>query len=744
MTHLPPLISDLALILFTAAVVTVLFQKLKQPLVLGYLLAGVLVGNSFSFFPNVSDPHSIQIWAEIGVIFLLFGLGLEFSYSKLAQYGRSAGITAPIEVFFMLGLGFLTGKALGWRNSDSLFLGGIIAISSTSIIVRAFEEMKLKSKGFAQFVLGVLVFEDLLAILILVAFSAIGASRGALTGGNWDWLAVIPTLGFFLILTFTLGMYIIPELMKRWKKELSDETVLIFSLGLCLAMVVFATKSGFSPALGAFLMGSIIGGTGEAHRIEKLLFPIKDLFAAVFFVSVGMLIDPRILVDYAGSIAVIVVVIILGKTFAATIGSLLSGQSARDSIRTGLSLAQIGEFSFIIATLGMTMKITSNFLYPITVAVAVLTTFTTPYLIRWSSPIATWIEAKLGEGFRDRIDSYRQAVNTTSSSNLRTLILHAIGLAPLVNSVIVIATTLAVKLWLVPRFGEALSPQVRSYVFSILTLILVSPFLFGILQSKVRTDSEDETQNMRAIFFGVLLARAFVTLALVFFVFGTFSSDSVASLVLIILVFTSLYFGRRWLEPAYRRFETRFMTHLQDDLNRPRNSAPQHPKPKFHLTPWDAKLIKVTVTADSGLATKTLFDANLRDHYGVMVALIGRGSRQIMTPGRDEQLLPGDVLYLIGNEEQIENARADLEFQSPEPFEDQNIGLSPLKLDPNSKFLNKSIRDSGLRESTQGLIVGLERDGDRILNPDSGLQLAEGDLLWIVGRYDLIKSLGTI
>lgn len=732
MTHLPALISDLALIMITAAVVTVLFQKLKQPLVLGYLLAGVMVGNSFSILPNVQDPQSIKVWAEIGVIFLLFGLGLEFSYSKLAHYGKSAGLTASVEVVFMLGVGYLTGRALGWSSWDGIFLGGILSISSTSIIVRAFEEMKLKSKGFAQFVFGVLVFEDLLAILILVALSALGASRGSM---NLDWLSVIPFLFFFLILTFTLGVYLLPQIFRRLRNELNDETVLIFCIGLCLMLVVLATKSGFSPALGAFMMGSIIGGTNQAHRVEKLLHPIRDLFAAVFFVSVGMLIDPQYLIEYWGSILIIIAVTIVGKTLSTTVGAVLSGRSPRDSIRSGLSLAQIGEFSFIIATLGISLNLTSPFLYPITVAVAVITTFTTPYLIRWSSPFATWIESKMGEALRDRALSYRQAVSTASGSNIKSLVWQAIGFAPLVNTVLVIAIILAMKHWALPSFGVYFHEAVRPYALALATLFLVAPFLWGILHSRLRSGDDNEWKELRGLFFGILIVRAFLTLILVFFVFGTFLSDSAVSLVLISMVFLGLFFGRRFLEPAYRRFENRFMENLLEDASTP------HDAPKLRLTPWDAQLKKVIVSSDSPLAAKTLMEANLRDHYGVMVALIGRGSRQIMTPGRDVTILPNDTLYLIGNEEQIEKARADLEFQSPEVDSEDDIGLSPLRLNAASPFLRKSIRDSGLREATHGLIVGVERSGSRILNPDSMMELQEGDLLWIVGRRDLIQDL---
>jgi CPA2 family monovalent cation:H+ antiporter-2 len=738
MIHLPELISDLALIMITAALVTVVFQKLKQPIVLGYLLAGFLVSSSVSFFPTINDPTSIQVWAEIGVIFLLFGLGLEFSYSKMAEYGKSAAITASVEVIFMLGLGYLTGRALGWSQWDSVFLGAILSISSTSIIVRAFEEMNLKAKGFAQFVFGVLVFEDLLAILILVALAAIGASRGQV---GLTWLGVIPFLIFFLTLTFTLGVYLVPQVFKRLKKELNDETVLILCVGLCLVLVVLATKSGFSPALGAFLMGSIIGGTKEAKRVEHLLHPIRNLFAAVFFVSVGMLIEPKYLVEHWSAILIVIAVTIIGKTLSTTIGAVMSGRTPRDSIRSGLSLAQIGEFSFIIATLGISLKLTSAFLYPITVAVAVITTFTTPYLIRWSSPIANWVENKMSAKMRERISDYRQAVTTASGSDVKTLIFQAIGFAPLVNMVLVIALIWAMRNWVMPLSGDLIPIDIRKYIFAFATLLLVAPFLWGIMHSRARV-SEDSSTDLRAVFFGVLIARALLSLMLVFFIFGSFLNDSIVSLVLITTVFLGLFFGRRFLETPYRRFEKRFLDNLLEDNGKTGVQAQTKlAEPSLHLTPWDAQLRKVQVSSDSKHATKSLLEANLREAYGVMVALIDRGSRQIMTPGRNEVILPADVLYLIGTEEQIEKARFDLEFLADDSREEENIGLAPLRLLAPSPFLHKSIRDSGLREATHGLIVGIERKGSRILNPDSMIALEEGDLLWIVGRRDLIQDL---
>ncbi|MFP5459830.1 MAG: cation:proton antiporter, partial [Bacteriovoracia bacterium] len=357
MTHLPGLIQDLGFILMTAAAVTLLCKFLKQPVVLGYLIAGFLVGPHVPWVPTITDMESIKVWAEIGVIFLLFSLGLEFSFKKLVKVGGASSITALFEIVFMLVAGFFTGQIIGWSRMDSLFLGGILSISSTTIIVRAFEELGLKKKGFTNLVFGVLIVEDLAAILLLVLLSTVAATQ---TLSGTALLNSSVQLVFFLVTWFLLGIYLLPGLLNRIKPWLSNETMLIVSLGLCLMMVLVATRVGFSPALGAFVMGSLLAETREGHRIEEILVPVRDLFAAIVFVSVGMLIDPRILVEHGGVILVLTVVTIIGKFLSSATGALVSGQSLKTSVQAGMSLAQIGEFSFIIATLGMTLGVTNT------------------------------------------------------------------------------------------------------------------------------------------------------------------------------------------------------------------------------------------------------------------------------------------------------------------------------------------------------------------------------------------------
>jgi CPA2 family monovalent cation:H+ antiporter-2 len=379
MTHLPTLIQDLALILMAAAVVTLLFKKLKQPVVLGYLIAGFFVGPNFKFFPSVSDTHTISIWAEIGVIFMLFGLGLEFSFNKLTKVGKSASITALFEIFAMLGAGYLTGQLLNWSKMDSLFLGGILSISSTTIIVRVFDELGFKGKSFVSLVFGVLIVEDLIAILLLVLLSSVALTQ-TFSGPELVYSSL--RLGFFLVLWFLLGIYLLPTFLKKSRSLLTDETTLIFSLGLCLMMVIVAAKVGFSPALGAFVMGSILAETPKGHRIAHLLEPVKNLFSAVFFVSVGMLINTTILLDYFNIILLVTVVTIVGKLISTTLGALVSGKSIKTSVQTGMSLAQIGEFSFILTALALKMEIFSPILYDMVIASALISIAINPFLCK--------------------------------------------------------------------------------------------------------------------------------------------------------------------------------------------------------------------------------------------------------------------------------------------------------------------------------------------------------------------------
>ena len=390
MSELAPLIEDLALILFSAGVMTLLFKKLKQPLVLGYIVAGFLASPHLSYTPSVVDSENVHLWADIGVIFLLFALGLEFSFKKIVKVGGSAIIAACTIIFCMIFLGVSVGTLFAWSRMDCLFLGGMLAMSSTTIIYKAFADLDLFNKQFTQLVMSILILEDILAIVLMVLLSTMAVSNNV---EGLDLLLSIGKLGFFLILWFVVGIWLIPLLLRKTRKLMSDETLLIVSLAMCFFMVVIAAQTGFSAAFGAFIMGSILAETVEAEHIDHLVKPVKDLFGAIFFVSVGMMVDPSMILEYAVPILAITLTILLGQSIFGSLGVLLSGQTLKTSMQCGFSLTQIGEFAFIIASLGVSLGVTSNFLYPIVVAVSVITTFLTPYMIRLAEPASDFVEA---------------------------------------------------------------------------------------------------------------------------------------------------------------------------------------------------------------------------------------------------------------------------------------------------------------------------------------------------------------
>ncbi|MBX9766700.1 MAG: cation:proton antiporter [Bdellovibrionales bacterium] len=743
MQHLPLLIQDLGLILMAAAVVTLIFKKLRQPVVLGYLMAGFIVGPHFTFFPSVKDTANVKIWAEIGVIFMLFSLGLEFSFSKLSKVGKSASLTASVEILAMLGLGYLAGQLLGWTKMDSLFLGGILSISSTTIIVRALDELGLKGKSFVSLVFGVLIVEDLLAILLLVLLSSVAVTQ-SLSGA--DLAASSLKLVFFIVLWFLLGIYLLPILLKNFKSLLSDETMLIVSVGLCLMMVIIAASVGFSPALGAFVMGSLLAETPKARRVETLILPLKNLFSAIFFVSVGMLIDVNVISQSLWLILLLTTVTIVGKFLGTAIGALISGRSVKNSIQAGLSLAQIGEFSFIIATLGTTLKVTSDFLYPIAVAVSALTTFTTPYLIKYATPFYYWVEKHLPPRLKESLARYEKTISSGSGSSVLSLIWREYGIKIALNTVVVVAITLAMTRLALPFIGDRLGQEtIARMIACAITFVLGAPFLWAIFlgaPSHAMEYPQGTADDLRRLQVGVSIFRTLIGLALAGFVVSRFTSIvAVSGVILIGLAAMGVFFFSRFSEPLYLKIERRFLSHLT--ANERAEVARKASAPD--LAPWNATLSELRMTSSSPLIAKTLQESGLKEKFGVTIAMIERGGTRILAPSGDSLLLPGDQLFLIGTDEQLAAAGEVIEKSAASelPPISAAFGLNPLLLAATDPFVGKTIRDCGLREAVQGLIVGIEREGQRHLSPDSSTMLRAGDLVWIVGDRTLIRGLRT-
>lgn len=730
--HLPNLISDLGLILVTAAIAVLLFRKLKQPLVLGYLVAGFLASSQFDFFPTVKDMDSVKVWAEIGVIFLLFSLGLEFSFKKLMKVGGTASITAITQIVGMVIIGYFIGQLMDWGKMNSLFLGVILSISSTTIILKTFDELGVKTQKFAGNVIGALIVQDILAILMMVMLSTVAVSQ-QFSGG--ELMQSVLKLIFFLTIWFVAGIFFIPTLLKKAKHLLTDEMLLIVSLALCLLMVLFAANVGFSPALGAFIMGSIIAETTQAEHIEHLVKPVKDLFGAVFFVSVGMLINPEMLVKYAVPVGILTFSVILGQSFLSTIGALFSGQPLKQSIQTGMSLSQIGEFSFIIATLGMTLNVTSDFLYPIIVAVSAITTFTTPFMVKFSTPFSIYLEKKLPRRWVKRIERYSANTEAIKSVSTWQIVLRAYLTQVVIHSIIIVAIISLSSKYILPlvqdsRFGNAIA--------ALITIVLLSPFLWALSLRRVATKQVQELMQVRKyqgpiivlVFFRIVLSLFYIG-----FILNTFFSPIIAFIALVIAVVSYVLFPKK-LHAFYNKIEGHFLKNYHG-----REIAKTNKRQNV-LSPWDGHMANFNIALASNIIGKTLEELRIREHFGINIATIKRGTIIINIPSRSERLFPGDEISVIGTDEQVvafKNYLDQHEIDLPEEVLEDEIILQQLEL-KNRICIGKTIRESQIREKTHGIIVGIERNGKRILNPESHLILEADDTLWIAGDKKKIAS----
>ncbi|MEK2645724.1 cation:proton antiporter domain-containing protein [Bdellovibrio sp. BCCA] len=738
MHNLPSMISDLALILGTAGLVTLLFKKLNQPIVLGYLVAGFLVGPKTSIFPTVVSGESINLWAEIGVIFLLFALGLEFSFKRLFRVGGTASFTAILEISLMIVFGYVTGRLLGWSTMDSLFLGGILSISSTSIIIRTIEELGFKNLKFVSMVFGVLVIEDLVAVLLMVLLTTVALTRDF---AGSEMLSAIVKLSFFLAIWFVAGIFMLPSFLKRAQKLLTEETVLVVAVGLCLLMVVFATTVGFSSALGAFIMGSILAETIEGERIHHLVAPIKNLFSAVFFISVGMLIDPHVIALYWREVLLLSAVVIVGKTFSVTLGSVLAGQTLKSSVQSGMALAQIGEFSFIIATLGLNLKVISEKMYPMAVAVSVVTAFTTPYMLRASEKVYGLIEKVLPAKVVSALDSYSVISFSMSGNKEWKEQVRAYILKVLLNSVVVVAIFLLMARVFLPFLLERQVEEGPAKFISLsATLFLSAPFLWALAFGRTKQFEillmEQGKGSHNYVF---LVSRIMLAVGLLGAMVAQFVPLGWAIGITLWMVVVVGYVLSQKLRNVYQWFENRFLSNLHDDVQKKHAR-----KSNRALAPWDAHITEFTIPSEAPFVGVPLHMLSIREKFGVTIALIERGRRRITAPGRNESLMPHDQVHVIGTDEQLIGFKLFIESDDEAavfPESDSEYSLEQYLLSEKSPYLNKSIRDCGLREATHGLVVGIEREGQRILNPDSSETLQKGDVLWIVGDREKILLL---
>lgn len=741
--HLPELVSDLAVILLTGGIITVIFKKLNLPLVLGYILAGFLIGPYMPFFFSLGDSEAIATWSEIGIIILMFCLGLEFNLHKLASVGGTAIITALVEVGGMLAMGFAVGQLMGWGTMDSIFLGGMLSMSSTTIIIKAFDELNVRKKDFAQLVFGTLVMEDIAGIFMMIILSTISVSK-SISGGA---LALqLGLLVLYLVLWLVLGIFLLPTLLNKASKLMSDETLRIVSLGICFGMVLLADALGFSSALGAFLAGSLLAGTVHAERVEHLIAGVKDLFGAVFFISVGMMLDPGAVVKYIVPILILTLVTIVGKLLFSSLGVLLSGHTLRQAIHCGCALAQIGEFAFIIASLGLSLGVIADYIYPIIISVSVITTLTTPFFIKSADGICAGIEKLLPEKLVQKLDRYTDEEQTSKEQDgdwavfLRRYIKRTVFYGALMLGIVILGDTV-----LLPLLEETIpaAPWVSKAVTLCAVYLCIAMFVRPMLDahSPQYTVLWAKKRSFRLPLIALSIIRVLIIVLIVFLpirtVLGIHSLWILPLLAAAVLV--AGHFG--WFASAYLSVETRFLTNFNERLLQQYGDSSD-------ATWLDEKLYVTELTCPPEEAGKDLRALGWGRRYGVNIIKIVRGKKELDIPSGDTVLSEGDLLAVLGERENLVSLRlsvgagetADIPTLHTYIAGEKALYTYTLDVAKNDHLAGSTIRDSGLRENYDCMILGLQRNLLPIIGPDVNFVIQHGDLVWLLGSRRMAEK----
>ena len=745
MSELPELVQDLALILVVAGFVTLLFKKLKQPLVLGYIVAGFLVSPHMSYTMSVVDQGDIQTWADIGVIFLLFSLGLDFSIKKILKMGASPIIAACTIIFSMMLLGVIVGHSFGWKEMDCIFLGGMVAMSSTTIIYKAFSDMGLTQQGFASTVMSVLILEDILAIVMMVMLSTVASGNSP---DGVQLLGSIMKIGFFLVLWFVVGLFAIPLFLRSVRKILNSETLLIVSLGFCCLMAVISTQVGFSAAFGAFVMGSILAETVEADKIIRLVDPVKNLFGAIFFVSVGMLVKPQVIVEHAIPILLLVITILVGQALFGTLGYLLGGQTLKNAMRCGFSMAQVGEFAFIIATLGKSLGVISEFLYPVVVAVSVITTFLTPYMIRAAEPCYNVLVKHLPKRWVRRLTHIQtnNAGESASTNNLwkvlmKKMIFNTLIYGILSAAVIAIMFSAALPICRNLSIKWTGSHWIGNAVCGFLTILFIAPFLRSIVMKQNHSEAFKALWTDRRInrlpLTATILARVLIALSFIFYICNYLTRFKNALMIAVAVGLLILMLLSRWLKKRSITLERLFIQNLQSRDIEAQKQGKKKPLFANHLIDRDIHIANLELPDDSLWAGKTLYSLKLRNRFGVHISSILRGSKHINIPNGGTILFPGDKLQAIGNDEQLTKLSKAMKAELQPTITDiekHEMKLRSFTISKTSPFIGKNLKDSGIRDEYNCMVVGVD-EGQKnltLITPSRSLQA--GDVLWVVGE----------
>jgi CPA2 family monovalent cation:H+ antiporter-2 len=738
--------------MLVAGVISILCKILKQPVVLGYIVAGILAG-PYVCGNSWVNVESAETWGEVGVIFLLFTLGLEFSFKKLLKMGSTAFIGCLTIVVGMMGSGFLLGRMMGWSEMNSLFLGGMLCMSSTTIVFKALDDLGLRQHKFAEICFGILVVEDLFAVVLMVLLASIAVNQqfdGA------EMLGQVGKLLGYLILWFVAGITLIPSFLRKCREYLNDETMTIVALGLCLGMVLIAKMAGFSEALGAFVMGSILSETVECERIEKLMSPIKNLFGAIFFVSVGMMIAPATLAEYWLPILIITLTVIFGQIIFATLGITLSGQPLKIGIQSAFALTQVGEFAFIIAKFGESINVTEKFLYPVIVAVSVITTFLTPYTIRLAKPAYGLLERILPSKVFSLINRLSQGKTTIAQQSLLQKQLKKVGISVLVYGIvctfIIIIYRQFISDWIVEGLLTVL-PENLEWVSRLLALVgqltLLAPFLYKIVTSHNNSPEaqqlREDSSFKRAGLVAINVARVILSMMYIIGCIGRYFNLTLGLLVVMAIAVVILMLKSSKVHKQSSNIEKRFIENLSAREREQEKNRSVGREVENAFLNYDLHLAEFELNPQSLYCGHQLLNLDLRHSCGVNIVRIVRGGMNINAPGGRERLYPHDRIVVAGSDEQIKLFSQKLDTavnnSNQENVKVSSFSLEQLQVSSEMPFCGKKLAESHLGEKAQCVVLGIEHEGQTTMNPTAEVILNAGDTLILAGETEKIKGL---
>lgn len=747
--HIPTLISDLAVMMLTAGIITIIFKRIKQPLILGYILAGFLISPYFPLFTTVTDTQSIHTWSEIGIIFLMFHLGLEFNLHKLARVGSTAIITTAVGVAGMLGIGYATGMLLGFGATNSICLGGMLAMSSTTIIIKVFDELKIKGK-YTELVFGTLVIQDIVGIFMMVILSTLSASKNI---SGLEVMGSLLLMVLYLIIWLIFGIYLIPTFFNKTIKLMNDEMLLVVSIGICFGMVLLADWLGFSTALGAFLSGSLLAGTVHVERVETLTKGVKDLFGAVFFISVGMMVEPGMIVKYILPIAVITIVTLVGKLLCNCAGMLVSGQSLPNALSGGFALAQIGEFAFIIASFGIGLGVIDDYIYPIVVAVSVITTFTTPFCIKAAPHCVACLDHVLPEKVKTNLSRYTSDTQAEAEKdNDWEAFLKKYFLRMSVYGGIMLIAALAGTFKFQPFLEDYISPLGSKIAVCVMIYIVMGIFLGPLFNfhNNYFTTLWLKKASFHLPLLALNLVKLVVVTAIAVLPLHSFFGSGIGGVAILLVVVLTIFSRKTILASWYLQLETTFLRNFNERLIRNEEAEGRQQK-------WlDQDLCIISFIAPEGAEYlhKRIEDLSWGANYNVYVVKIRHEGKYILLPDGKVSIKPMDKVYVVGEEKALLNfyrltglvqnkpIRTLKKFmESAYPKVEHALAVSPIKVRGDENFANKPIKQGHLRESTKCMILGIQKDGYPIIMPDANMLISKGDILWVMGSNNNVGAL---